>query len=70
MGLSSMIITMTRQAVLPLAFTMVLRIFGNLDVLWTGFIAAELAGIPLAVVLWRKKLTQIGGGRQTQRSGI
>lgn len=66
MGLSSMIITMTRQAVLPLAFTMVLRIFGNLDVLWTGFIAAELAGIPLAVVMWRKKLREIGGGRQTQ----
>ncbi len=60
MGLSSMVITMTRQAVLPLAFTMILRIFGNLDVLWIGFIAAELAGIPLAAFLWRKKLAQIG----------
>ena len=60
MGMSSMIITMTRQAILPLAFTMILKIFGNLEMLWTGFLAAELAGIPLAVFLWRKKLTQIG----------
>ena len=62
MGMSSMVITMTRQAVLPLGFTMILRAFGNLDVLWTGFLAAELAGIPLAVVLWKKRLAKIGRG--------
>lgn len=61
MGMSSMVITMTRQAVLPLAFTMVLKVFGDLDVLWTGFLAAELAGIPLAVFLWKKKLARIKG---------
>lgn len=60
MGMSSMVITMTRQAILPLAFTMILRMFGNLDILWIGFLAAELAGIPLAVVLWKKRLAKIG----------
>lgn len=61
MGMSSMVITMTRQAILPLGFTMILRTFGNLDILWTGFLAAELAGIPLAVVLWKKRLAKIAG---------
>lgn len=61
MGISSMVITMTRQAILPLAFAMVLRLFGNLDVLWIGFLAAEVAGIPLAVFLWNKRLRRIRG---------
>lgn len=61
MGMSSMVITMTRQAVLPLAFTLVLRLFGNLDLLWTGFIAAEAAGIPLALFIWKKNFNKIGG---------
>lgn len=61
MGISSMVITMTRQALLPLVFAMVLRLFGNLDVLWTGFLAAEMVGIPLAVFLWNKRLRRIRG---------
>ena len=62
MGMSSMVITMARQAVLPLGFTMIVGMFGNLDVLWTGFLAAELAGVPLAVVLWKGILAKIGKG--------
>ena len=60
--MSSMVITMARQAVLPLGFTMIVGMFGNLDVLWTGFLAAELAGVPLAVVLWKGILAKIGKG--------
>lgn len=54
MGMSSMMLTMARQAVLPLVFAGILSRFGNLDLLWTGFIFAELLGIPFALWLWKK----------------
>ena len=36
------------------AFALLLQFFGNLNLIWLGFILAELAGIPLALVLWKK----------------
>lgn len=63
MGMGSMIITMIRQAVLPFVFAALLRNFGNLNLIWTAFILAELAGIPLSLFLWKKGFSQIEGGR-------
>lgn len=60
-GVGSMAITMTRQAVLPLVFAMLLRIFGNLNLIWGAFILAELAGMPLALLLWKKGFSRIEG---------
>lgn len=54
LGTYSMALTMTRQAVLPVVFALILQLFGNLNLVWLGFILAELAGIPLALVLWKK----------------
>lgn len=54
LGTYSMALTMTRQAVLPVVFALLLQLFGNLNFIWLGFILAELAGIPLALVLWEK----------------
>lgn len=54
LGTHSMILTMTRQAVLPVAFALVLQFFGSLELVWLGFVLAELEGIPPAVILWKR----------------
>lgn len=56
MGMRGMILTMARQAILPLVFAGIFSSFGNLDLLWTGFILAEFLGIPLAMWFWRMAL--------------
>ncbi len=62
MGFGSMMITMTRQAILPLLFAVLLRTAGNLNLIWAAFVIAEAVGIPLALTLWKngfqKALTQ------------
>lgn len=63
MGMGSMILTMARQAVLPLLFAGIFSRIGNLDLLWTGFILAEFLGIPLAAWLWKKGSGRIQGGK-------
>ncbi len=54
LGTKSMYLTVTRQAILPVVFALILRIFGILDFIWCAFILAELAGIPFAIYLWKK----------------
>lgn len=51
LGMSSMVVTMSRQALLPLAFAWLLS---------RTFLFAELAGIPLAVRFWKKGYRQSG----------
>ena len=60
LGTESMVLTLTRQAILPIAFAAILRLTGNLNVLWLAFILAEAAGIPLALYLWRRAFRSIG----------
>lgn len=50
----SMILTMLRQAVLPVSFAALLSLTGRLPSVWISFIAAELVCIPLAMSFWRK----------------
>ncbi len=54
LGTYSMVLTMTRQAILPVAFALILQLFGSLNLIWLGFILAELVGIPLALSLWKR----------------
>lgn len=58
LGGASMVLTLTRQAVLPVVFALVLQFFGNLDLIWVGFILAESAGIPLALFLWKRAFSK------------
>ena len=53
-GTQSMALTMTRQAILPVAFAAVLSAFGRLNLIWLAFIIAELTAIPLALTLWKR----------------
>ncbi|MCM1136736.1 MAG: MATE family efflux transporter [Clostridium sp.] len=54
LGTKSMYLTMTRQAILPVLFALVLKGTGVLNFIWLAFVLSELAGIPLAVFLWKK----------------
>lgn len=58
-GSASMCLTMTRQAVLPVLLALVLRPFGQLNLIWVAFVLAEAAGIPLAVLLWSRAYRKI-----------
>ena len=53
-GMSSMAVTMTRQAALPLIFAYLLSRAGSLNSLWYCFVLAELGGLPLAICLWKR----------------
>lgn len=53
-GTRSMILTMARQAILPVLFAAILSRFGHLNLIWLAFVLAEIAGIPLALRLWRQ----------------
>lgn len=59
MGFGSMVITMTRQAVLPLVFAVLLLATGNLNLIWGAFVLAEAVGAPLALWLWRRGLSKV-----------
>jgi len=61
LGTQSMLLTMTRQAVLPVIFAFILREFGNVSYIWAGFVLTELVGIPFAVWLWRKHFRRVMG---------
>lgn len=52
-GMRSMVLTMTRQAILPVVFAAILSRLGQLNLVWMAFVLAETAAIPLALRLWR-----------------
>ncbi len=55
-GTRSMFITMIRQAILPLIFAYTISQFGNINLVWIAFVIAELLGLPVAVLTWKKSL--------------
>ncbi|WP_044914459.1 MATE family efflux transporter [Butyrivibrio sp. WCE2006] len=55
-GTRSMFITMIRQAILPLIFAYTISQFGNISFVWIAFVIAELLGLPVAVLTWKKSL--------------
>ena len=50
----SMVLTMLRQAVLPVLFAFLLSRTGWLPSVWLAFVISELICIPLAALLWKK----------------
>ena len=49
----SMVLTLLRQAILPVLLALVFRHFSNLNLIWLAFVMAEAIGIPAAMMLWR-----------------
>ena len=49
----SMVLTLLRQAILPVLLALVFKGFGNLNLIWLAFVLAEAIGIPAAMMLWR-----------------
>ena len=50
----SMLLTMARQAILPVVIASLLSLTRWLPSIWLSFVAAELICVPLAIRLWRK----------------
>ena len=59
----SMLLTMLRQAALPVLLALCLRGFGSVNLIWLAFVLAEAMGIPAALALWRR------GSREALRDG-
>ena len=55
-----MLLTLSRQAVLPVIFALLLRLTGDLNILWCAFILAEAVSIPLALRLWENAFRKVG----------
>ena len=53
MAKASMVLTMLRQAILPVVLALALRLFGRIDLMWLSFAVAEAICVPLAMKLWR-----------------
>ncbi len=53
-GTDSMILTMTRQAVLPIILVFILSRFGSVNLIFISFVAAEIITLPLGINLWKR----------------
>ena len=49
-----MLLTMLRQAVLPVLLTLLLSRTGWLPSVWLAFVISELICIPLAMLFWKR----------------
>ena len=57
-----MIITMLRQAILPVLLAFVLSRFGRINLLWLSFVLAEGIVVPVALAFWKKESVRTLGG--------
>ena len=64
LGTNSMILTMARQAVLPVLFALLLRMTGRLSMIWLGYVLAEAVCIPLALFLWKRAYSNVPEGKR------
>ena len=55
----SMVLTMLRQAILPVLLALVFRNTGSLTMIWTAFAVAEAICVPGSFVAWRKNQERI-----------
>ena len=60
LGTHSMLLTILRQALLPIALAFALMRLG-LSAVWLGFVLAEALCIPLAAWLWKRALRRVDG---------
>ena len=61
----SMVLTMLRQAVLPVLLALGMRLFGSLPLIWLCFVLAEILCIPLALYFWKQQEKHILTPMQT-----
>lgn len=59
LGTASMRLAVMRQAVLPVLLALALRPLGRVEWIWGSFAFAELAGLPLAAILWSRAYRRI-----------
>ena len=64
----SMVLTMLRQAILPVVFALALTTLGQLNWVWPAFAVSEIICIPLALRMGNKSLESIGS-RLTDEPG-
>lgn len=62
MGVQSMLLTLSRQVVLPMVFIAILSRTGNLPLIWFSFVLAEAVVIPVGVFFWRKESGKVLAG--------
>ena len=55
----SMVLTMLRQAVLPVLLALGLTLLGSLDWVWSAFVIAEALCIPLAIRMWSRNMQAV-----------
>ena len=55
MGVQSMMLTLSRQVILPMIFIAVFSGFENLSLIWTAFVLAEAVMILPGMILWKKQ---------------
>ncbi len=55
MGVQSMMLTLSRQVILPMIFIAAFSGTGNLSLIWTAFVLAEAVMILPGMILWKKQ---------------
>lgn len=55
MGVQSMLLTLSRQVILPALLIAAVSHFGELSFIWCAFVLAEVFVIPMGMTLWKKE---------------
>lgn len=55
MGVQSMMLTLSRQVILPMIFIAAFSGTGNLSLIWTAFVLAEAVMLLPGMILWKKQ---------------
>ena len=60
MGVQSMLLTLSRQVILPVLLIAAVSHLGELSFIWWAFVLAETFVIPMGMILWKKELGILG----------
>ena len=55
MGIQSMLLTLSRQVIMPVLLITAVSWFGELSLIWWAFVLAEALVIPAGMILWKKE---------------
>ncbi len=55
MGVQSMLLTLSRQVIMPVLLITAVSWFGELSLIWWAFVLAEALVIPAGMILWKKE---------------
>ena len=68
MGVQSMLLTLSRQVVMPVLLITAVSWFGELSLIWWAFVLAEALVIPVGMILWKKESGKSLGALTVQRT--